>query len=975
MELSKNQYNEIQSLIESLLKDSKNNEFEVRLCSKNFKNDLKMDFYKFEYILNHLIFENQYGGYGFKYEMTTTLDIKFKNDIRLSILDKESVKLFWLTGTLKNKDIKYEFYKKSKKQNVDISDYNLRFSLSEEILLKDDSSEVKEAIKMLSDNDIEKNFRMKNRYLVKTPEELFRFDLTSIKMVNAVNFKKSGIFTSNVDYEVELEYSGEDRIGTPGKEKLVKNLMKYVYLLLKLYHQTPNVMKNKNITSVINNYKELTNIRNNNTSRQFITVNPVTFKKKNLVKKYQPNILNDYAVTLKADGVRHLMLIIKSSDKTIDGKIVFIDSGMNVIDTGLKNEEHKGSLIEGEYLVEQDLFLCYDILFDKGNDVRDLPLIETKLTDKKKSRLGYLSVIISKIRQTMNMEQKEMMDTKEKLNQKGGVFASGLIIQVKDYKSGGDIFDNIRNLWENRHNYEYGVDGLVFTPTLESYPKKGGTWNKLLKWKPAEYNSFDFLIKVKKDNRGRDIKTPYTIYRENGENQVYQYKTLELYVGKTEVVGGKKKYSPSLFNPLNQDREKAEKINNAKIVLNRNGRMIATDPGTGQQSEIMDDTIVEFVYDRKDRNFPWKPIRIRHDKTGKYKSGQNVFGNDYKTANSIWEDVSDPLTYEILILGEITDMEMKPGEIEGNIGNVGSESIINKTNNSYYECKTYDPAQRMAFQNFHNLIVKMNLIKEVSKEGGKLLDLACGKAGDLSKWTRAKFKDIVSIDIDKKCLEYALEYYADYKAPNGLKKPKVNFIWGDTSKLIFPKYEAGLNLEARQELREQIPAKNMFDVVSSQFCLHYYFESEEKLRTFLQNVSDNVKIGGYFIGTCFDGLRIKKLLERKKEVEGKIDNNLIWKIEKQYKGAVLNSKRSQFGKSIDVYVKSINNKHREYLVDFRFLEKILGEYGFEKVKVMEFADIYRDVEARSDNQAQASKMTDVEKEFSFLNNAFIFKKI
>ncbi len=94
----------------------------------------------------------------------------------------------------------------------------------------------------------------------------------------------------------------------------------------------------------------------------------------------------------------------------------------------------------------------------------------------------------------------------------------------------------------------------------------------------------------------------------------------------------------------------------------------------------------------------------------------------------------------------------------------------------------------------------MNLIKEVApKEDGKLLDLACGKAGDLSKWTNAGYKEVVSIDIDKKCLEYAEKYYLDYKNVN---KPQVEFIWGDTSRLIFPAYQAAMNEDAKAKLRK-----------------------------------------------------------------------------------------------------------------------------------------------------------------------------
>lgn len=40
-----------------------------------------------------------------------------------------------------------------------------------------------------------------------------------------------------------------------------------------------------------------------------------------------------------------------------------------------------------------------------------------------------------------------------------------------------------------------------------------------------------------------------------------------------------------------------------------------------------------------------------------------------------------------------------------------------------------------------------------------------------------------------------------------------------------------------------------FDVVSMQFCMHYAFETEQKVRCMLDNVSRYMRTGGVFIGT------------------------------------------------------------------------------------------------------------------------------
>ena len=160
---------------------------------------------------------------------------------------------------------------------------------------------------------------------------------------------------------------------------------------------------------------------------------------------------------------------------------------------------------------------------------------------------------------------------------------------------------------------------------------------------------------------------------------------------------------------------------------------------------------------------------------------------------------------------------------------------------------------------------------------GELLDLACGKSGDLSKWKAAYLKKVICIDIDKKCIDYAISYYKSFPRP----KPNAYYVWGDTSKLIFPNQDAGLNDMQKIRLKEYIPNKNNFDIVSCQFCLHYYFESENKLNNLIQNIKDNLKVGGYFIGTCFDGKKIFTALKGKKEINGNKNDETIWKIKKR----------------------------------------------------------------------------------------------
>ena len=80
-----------------------------------------------------------------------------------------------------------------------------------------------------------------------------------------------------------------------------------------------------------------------------------------------------------------------------------------------------------------------------------------------------------------------------------------------------------------------------------------------------------------------------------------------------------------------------------------------------------------------------------------------------------------------------------------------------------------------------------------------------------------------------------------------------------------------------------IPSKYLFDTISLQFCFHYFFEDEISFRSILQNINDNLKIGGFVIGTTFDGERVYNELQNKEFITGTtFSGETMWKIEKKY---------------------------------------------------------------------------------------------
>ena len=559
---------------------------------------------------------------------------------------------------------------------------------------------------------------------------------------------------------------------------------------------------------------------------------------------------------------------------------------------------------------------------------------------------------------------------------------------------------------------------------LEAGPKKKITWPYIFKWKPSEatmtfpksYNTIDFLVITKKGSDGKDVVTPIF---ENGMNnyestQFNQYKTLVLTVGFDQTKHGyinpcQDVLDDKFLNPANMDDEDGYKpkqffpsdpfdplagLCNVMLEIDNNGKyQLFT-----EERQIFDDQmIVEFRYDMtKPGMWKWVPMRVRYDKTAEFRAGNSVGANDYKTANSNWRSIHNPVTEKMIATGEgIPGLEV-------------SDDV-------YYNSITSDKmTQRM--RDFHNLYVKKALIKGVSKKDNILIDFACGKAGDLPKWIGSDLSFVFGIDISSDNIENRLNgacaRYLNFRKTTK-NMPYALFVNGNSSlnirsginmfndkanqitKSVFG--SIGTNKELGSAVtRQHGKAHNGFDISSCQFAIHYMFENKKIFYNFIRNVAECTKIYGYFIGTCYDGMNIFNMLKKKQEGESKeiyIDDKKIWSITKSYNAATFEDNESCLGYKIDVYQDSINQTLPEFLVNFDFLTSTLEKYGFnlltrEEARYMKLPqgsgmfdelfnamvyDVKKNPEKESDYK-EALFMRDYEKDISFLNRFFIFKK-
>ena len=325
-----------------------------------------------------------------------------------------------------------------------------------------------------------------------------------------------------------------------------------------------------------------------------------------------------------------------------------------------------------------------------------------------------------------------------------------------------------------------------------------------------------------------------------------------------------------------------------------------------------------------------------------------------------------------------------------------------------------------ALRDFHNLFVKNKLIISVATPGDTLIDYAVGKGGDIPKWIAANLSFVFGLDLSKDNIENQLDgacaRYLNYKQKFDTI-PDVLFIYGNSAENI--RNQSAAYSEKGREIIKAIFGEGVknektlgagvaksfgrvaekFTISSIQFAIHYMFESAETLHNFLTNIAECTKLDGYFIGTSYNGKKIWKLLQHKNQNEiytfyDRDNKNKLLEITKKYSSDEFVDNMSCLGYGIDVFQSSINKTFREYLVNYDYLTTVLENYGFVPLTVAEakainltsgigdFEQLFKLMQTNiksgqfdKETVGTAYKMTREEKDISFLNNYFIFKKV
>ena len=881
------------------------------------------------------------------YDYPDSLDVFFLYkglQYRITVEGKENIQKYCVTNRIQSSKMVKEIVTKKLVQGfrpVIVEDYNFKVDLKNEVMITDEIS-INEILLILETTN--KAFRLKKRYSFTPTHRDWRFDFTVVRRSPNVNdeflghkrFATSIISSVNETYELEIEMLKSKK---QDMEKLTKEFLKAGITIYAVANGIENVISKTEKLRVLEGYAALwkTPLPTGATMLQrprsfFVGPQPVTLELNNVISDEDimgvDTILRDYTVTEKADGERFLLYVDKG------GKAFLINNKLDVFDLRMKAASTTNSLFDGEYITRTSdgenikVFAMFDVYYYNGKDVRSLPLLNA-------GNAGNSRVEIMKA-----FAQKQQTDA--------------TTFHVKEFHHDDtSVFNAVQKVLDMVHadHYVYRIDGLIFTPKdlpvgalyKNGEPNMQGPWMKVFKWKPPVENTIDMQViadgsKSKQIMVDGEVKNVYTLHIGYKPSQWEPIKPKVYF--ESGIKPEASKYSLIPFQPSEiLDRDISvfygDKCKNGDIILNN--------------------SIIEFAY-KNDASLPypkrWVPLRVRKDK---------VSPNDFSTAMNVWRSIDMPVTEDIIQGKKLVYAKDIPRE------------------DVYY--KRHIDRDKFASKNmmtFHNYWVKYQyLIRKYGLNKKSLFDIACGKGGDLKRWIDTGLQVVFGIDKARDNIENPNDgIYSRLHQMRLGKDKRYMFCTMDGSEALTPSYINKLD-ESDKYIGKHLLEHGPFDVVSCQFATHYFFKDEDTLDVFVENVNMYLSTGGLFIGTCLDGRKVKSKLEKLKQGEsltGRMEDRILWNMRKDY------DQEEEYGNEIKIYMESIGMEISEFLVDIDVLKAKFEKHQIELIETTSFEDVYKSVVSSTHPSGidyyvkAATNMSDIEKEYSFMNMLFAFQK-
>ncbi|KAL5343796.1 mRNA capping enzyme-domain-containing protein [Aspergillus crustosus] len=305
-----------------------------------------------------------------------------------------------------------------------------------------------------------------------------------------------------------------------------------------------------------------------------------------------------------------------------------------------------------------------------------------------------------------------------------------------------------------------------------------------------------------------------------------------------------------------------------------------------------------------------------------------------------------------------------------------------------------------------------------------VIDLGCGKGGDLGKWQLAPQPIDLYVGLDPAdiSISQARDRYGSMKTGRGPRQRRGPLFHAEFApKDCFGEWLGDVPIVQQVGIDSNVgPGGSVmssrwggggFDVVASMFTIHYAFESEEKTRQMLRNVAGCLKKGGRFLGVCpnsdiISG-EISKFHTKRKEREavakqeaaepedGEVEDddkkvewgNSIYRV--RFNGPTPDDGifRPPFGWKYSYFMEEAVEEIPEYVVPWEAFRALTEDYNLELQYRKPFLDVWRDEKDDSELGPLSERMgvrdratgdllmTKEEKEAASFYHAFCFYKV